>query len=50
VFAMKGSITLSQNPTVDFDYRVNGAQTMRVLVKDSDGASWQKSFPIGQGS
>jgi len=50
VFAMKGSITLSQNPTIDFDYRVNGAQTMQVLVKDSGGASWRQSFPIGQGS
>jgi sulfur-oxidizing protein SoxY len=50
VFAMQGSITLSQNPVIDFDYRVNGAETMQVLVTDSDGASWQKSFPIGQGS
>jgi sulfur-oxidizing protein SoxY len=50
VLAMKGSITLSQNPVVDFDYRVNGAETMHVLVRDSDGASWERSFPIGQGS
>jgi sulfur-oxidizing protein SoxY len=50
VFAMRGSMTLSQNPTIDFDYRVNGAETMRVYVSDSDGASWQRSFPIGQGS
>jgi sulfur-oxidizing protein SoxY len=50
VLAMKGSITLSQDPVIDFDYRVNGAETMQVLVTDSDGASWHKSFPIGQGS
>jgi sulfur-oxidizing protein SoxY len=50
VLAMKGSMTLSQNPVLDFDYRVNGAETMRVLARDSDGASWEKSFPIGQGS
>ena len=50
VFAMKGSITLSQDPVVDFDYRVNGAETMHVRVRDSDGASWEQSFPIGQGS
>ncbi len=50
VFAMKGSITLSQNPVIDFDYRVNGAETMQVMVRDSDGAEWEKSFPIGQGS
>jgi hypothetical protein len=35
---------------IDFDYRVNGAETMQVLVTDSNGASWAKSFPIGQGS
>lgn len=50
VFSMRGSITLSQDPSIDFDYRVNGAETMQVMVKDSDGASWQHSFPIGQGS
>ncbi len=50
VFSMRGSITLSQDPSIDFDYRVNGAETLQVMVKDSDGASWQHSFPIGQGS
>ncbi len=50
VFAMKGSMTMSQNPVVDFDYRVNGAERMHVLARDSDGASWERSFPIGQGS
>ncbi|MGI9403991.1 MAG: quinoprotein dehydrogenase-associated SoxYZ-like carrier [Hyphomicrobium sp.] len=50
VFSVRGSITLSQDPSLDFDYRVNGAQSMHVKVKDSDGVSWQHSFPIGQGS
>jgi hypothetical protein len=50
VLSMKGSMTLSQNPTLDFDYRSNGAETMRIFARDSDGASWEKSFPIGQGS
>jgi len=50
VLAMKGSMTLSQNPVLDFDYRLNGAETLQVLVRDSDGASWEKTFPIGQGS
>jgi len=50
VFAMKGSITLAQDPAIEFDYRVNGSDRMHVLVTDSDGASWQQSFPIGQGS
>jgi sulfur-oxidizing protein SoxY len=50
VFTMKGSMTLSQDPMIDFDYKVNGAERMHILVNDSDGASWQQSFPIGQGS
>ena len=50
VLAMRGSMTLSQDPVFDFDYRVNGAETMHVLVKDSDGASWEQTFPIGHGS
>lgn len=41
---------MSQDPSIDFDYRVNGAETMEVVVKDSDGAFWRHSFPIGQGS
>lgn len=50
VFTMHGSMTMSQNPEVDFDYRVNGSDKMNVSAKDSDGASWAQSFPIGQGS
>lgn len=50
VFSMAGSITLSQNPAIDFDYRINGASRMNVSVRDTDGATWTASFPIGQGS
>lgn len=50
VFSMTGSITLSQNPTIDFDYRVNGATQLTVTARDTDGGEWTKSFPIGQGS
>lgn len=50
VFKMTGSITLSQDPTIDFDYRVNGATNMTVTARDSDGQTWTETFPIGQGS
>ena len=50
VFAMTGSITMSQDPVVDFDYRVNGAERLHVTAKDTDGGEWTKAFPIGQGS
>lgn len=50
VFAMQGSISLAQNPVVDFDYRVNGAETLHIEARDSAGASWAHDFPVGQGS
>lgn len=50
VFAMRGSMTLSQDPAISFDYRPNGAHDMRVSVRDSDAATWEKSFPIGPSS
>ena len=50
VFAMLGSIALSQNPVVEFDYRTNGAETLHVEAHDSAGASWARDFAIGQGS
>lgn len=50
VFSMAGSISLSQNPAIDFDYRVNGSARLNVSVSDTDGAIWTASLPIGQGS
>lgn len=50
VFTMHGSMTMSQDPEISFDYHVNGARTLQVLVTDSDDTSWEQSFPIGQGS
>lgn len=50
VFTMQGSITLSQDPKIDFDYRVNGATELHVTARDSKGGTWSQSFPIGQGS
>jgi sulfur-oxidizing protein SoxY len=50
VFTLTGSIAMSQNPQVEFDYRTNGAEKMHVEAVDSAGASWARDFPIGQGS
>lgn len=50
VFAMKGSMTMAQDPVIDFDYRVNGAESLHVEARDSDGASWARAFPVGHGS
>ena len=50
VMKMSGSIAVSQDPKISFDYRVNGAQTLDIAVNDSDGTSWQRTFPINRGS
>ena len=50
VFALKGSIAMSQNPVVEFDYRSNGAETLHIEARDSAGAAWARDFPVGQGS
>ena len=47
VFEMTGSITLAQNPAVEFDYVTNGATEMTMSVRDTSGATWTRSFPIG---
>lgn len=50
VFAMQGSMTMAQDPVVEFDYRTNGATALHVEAHDSDGARWARDFPVGQGS
>lgn len=50
VFSMDGSITLSENPVVEFDYKLNGADKLDVTMTDTEGGSWQKSFPAGPAS
>jgi sulfur-oxidizing protein SoxY len=50
VFTMQGSMTMAQDPVVDFDYRTNGATALHIEARDSNGASWARDFPIGQGS
>jgi len=50
VFSMQGSITMAQDPVIEFDYRSNGADALHVEARDSDGVSWAGRFPIGEGS
>lgn len=50
VMTMDGSITLAQNPSIEFDYKLNGADKLTVQVQDSGGGAWEKSFPIGPAS
>lgn len=50
VFDMTGSITLSQNPKVAFDFVTNGATEITFTATDTSGATWKRSFPIGPAS
>jgi sulfur-oxidizing protein SoxY len=50
LFDLEGSITLSENPRIAFDYQVNGADMIRVGANDSSGSRWERAFPVGSGS
>lgn len=47
VFELQGSITLSENPTVEFDVPAGGAEKLDVTLRDSNGAEWRRSLDIG---
>lgn len=47
LFTAEGSIGLSQNPMIDFDFKRGGAGHLDVTMKDTDGGTWTKSFPVG---
>jgi len=47
VLSVAGSITLAQNPAIDFDFVTNGATELTVSARDTSGKSWQKTVPIG---
>jgi sulfur-oxidizing protein SoxY len=50
LFDLEGSITLSENPRIAFDYQVNGAEVIRVRAQDSSNSLWEQDFAIGSGS
>lgn len=47
VLEMDGSITLSENPTFEFDFPNKGTNKLEVTLKDSDGGEWRHSFDVG---
>lgn len=50
VFEMTGSITLAQDPVIDFDFVTNGASEMTVSAHDTSGQAFERHFPIGPAS
>lgn len=47
IMKIEGSIALSQDPMIEFDYPRNGSQEFKVTMRDTDGASWSKTFQLG---
>lgn len=49
VFTATGSIALSQDPKIAFDYLRKGGE-MTVTFKDTDGGAWTRAFELGPDS
>ncbi len=50
LFTLESGITLSENPEIEFDYRLNGAASITVQATDTDGTKFERTFPLGPGS
>jgi sulfur-oxidizing protein SoxY len=46
VFRTEGSIALSQDPSIVFDFKRTNVQDLTVTAKDTDGGSWVHTFPV----
>jgi sulfur-oxidizing protein SoxY len=47
VFRTEGSIALSQDPSIIFDFKRRNVQDLTVTMKDTDGGRWVHTFPVG---
>jgi sulfur-oxidizing protein SoxY len=50
LFDLEGSMTLSENPRIAFDYQINGASLIKVTTKDTNDTVWTQDFPVGSSS
>jgi sulfur-oxidizing protein SoxY len=50
LFDLEGSMTLSENPRIAFDYQINGAPLIKVTTKDTSDTVWNQEFPVGSSS
>ncbi len=46
LFRMEGGISLSEDPTIAFDFRPNGAEVLDVRAIDTEGEVFSGAFPI----
>lgn len=47
---MTGGFSISENPTFRFKFVDNGAGALRVWMRDTEGAEFTSTFPVGQGA
>ncbi len=50
LFKMSAGISISEDPTFRFTYRDRGARSLEVKASDTDGRSFERSFPIADGT
>ena len=50
LFDMTGSMTLSENPQLEFDVDMTGEHRILATVKDSDGTEWKRELELPAGS
>jgi sulfur-oxidizing protein SoxY len=46
LLAMDGGISISENPSLRFDYLSNGAQVFRAEAKDTDDQVFRGEWPV----
>lgn len=50
LFSAETGFSLSEDPRIDFDYGIHeGNDVLTVRIKDTDGAVFQRGFPLGVG-
>ena len=50
LFTVESGITLSENPEIEFDYRLDGSEDITVEASDTDGTKFKSSFALGPAS
>ena len=46
LFSLESGITLSENPEIEFDYRLDGSTELTVKAIDTKGTEFKSSFPL----
>ncbi len=50
VVEVEGSMSLSQDPSFEFDYLTDGSDELTITASDTSGGSWTHTLPLGPSS